>query len=119
MKSRFSIDKIDKGENYSIVAANGYLNQTGGEKLLDECNKLIDEGYKKLIINFEKTPIINSIGMSILFELVEKIKELDGELYFCCLRPAIERTFNIMGITQYSNVVPDEKTAIASIEGSS
>lgn len=112
MQSRFKIDRIDKGKNYAVVATSGYLNQTGGEKLLEECNKLIDEGLKKLIVNFEKTPIINSIGMSILFEIVEKLRELDGALYFCCLRPAIARTFNIMGITRYSTIVPDEETAV-------
>lgn len=115
MKSRFSIDRINKGEDYAIVATNGYLNQTGGEKLLDECNKLIDAGFKKLIVNFEQTPIINSIGMSILFEIVEKLRELEGALYFCNLRSAIARTFSIMGITQYSTIVPDEEAAVAAL----
>lgn len=115
MKSKFSIDRVDKEKEYAIVATNGYLNQTGGEKLLEECNKLINEGYKELIINFEQTPIINSIGMSILFELVERLRELKGTLYFCCLRPAIARTFKIMGITEYSEIFPDEETAVAEL----
>jgi len=50
----------------------------------------------ELRINFEQTPLINSIGMSILFEIVEKLRELEGTLYFCCLKPAIARTFNII-----------------------
>lgn len=115
MKSKFSIERIEREEEYAIIATSGYLNQTGGEKLLKECNKLIDEGYKKLIINLEETPIINSIGMSILFELVERLRELDGTLYFCSLGSAIARTFKIMGITQYSEIFPDEETAVSNI----
>lgn len=115
MKSKFSIERVDKKEEYAIVATSGYLNQAGGEKLLEECNNLIDDGYKSLIMNLEQTPLVNSIGISILFELVEKLRELDGSLYFCNLSSAIARTFKIMGIAQYSEIVPDEKTAVAKI----
>ncbi len=41
--------------------------------------------------------------------------EIDGKLAFCNLTPTIEKTFNIMGLTQYADIYPDEESAIAAM----
>ena len=49
------------------------------------------------------TKIVNSIGISILIEIIEKMLEIDGKLAFCSLTPTIEKTFQIMGLAQYAD----------------
>ena len=41
--------------------------------------------------------------------------EIDGRLAFCSLTPTIEKTFNIMGLTQYASIYSDEETALANL----
>jgi anti-anti-sigma regulatory factor len=41
--------------------------------------------------------------------------EIEGKLAFCNLTPVIEKTFHIMGLTQYAGVYPDEPTAVEAL----
>ena len=48
--------------------------------------------------------MVNSIGVSILIEIIEKLQEVDGKLGYYNLAPIVEKTFTIMGLTKYSTV---------------
>ena len=56
-----------------------------GEKLSEKARELIQSGHTQLVINLEKTTLINSIGISILIEIIEALEERDGTLNFCGL----------------------------------
>ncbi len=65
-----------------------------------------------LLLNLAGTKIVNSIGISILIEIIEKMLEIEGKLAFCDLTPTIEKTFHIMGLAQYAAIYPDEAAAV-------
>jgi len=85
-----------------IMYASGYLNNEGGEKISLEFDKNFEKGLKKVIINLEKIKVVNSIGISFLIEVIEKLNETDGKLIFTNLEPAIEKTLKIMGLFNYA-----------------
>ena len=60
----------------------------------------------------ENSKVVNSIGVSILIEIIEKLQEVDGKLGYYNLAPIVEKTFNIMGLTKYSSVYQTEGEAI-------
>jgi anti-anti-sigma factor len=68
-----------------------------------------------LLLNLKGTKIVNSIGISILIEIIEKMLEIDGKLAFCSLTPTIDKTFHIMGLAQYAGVYSDEEAAVAEL----
>ena len=103
---------VDRREGLAVVYTEGYINNQGGEEIARVAYKLIDEGYKVLLLNLAGTKIVNSIGISILIEIIEKMIEIDGRLGFCCLTPTIEKTFHIMGLSQYARIFPDEPRAV-------
>ncbi len=74
-------------------------------------------GCGTLLIDLEGTRIINSIGVSILLEIMEKLIEESGRLAFCSLTPTISKTFEIMGLVQYATIYPDQQAARADLEG--
>ena len=86
---------------------------SAGYKAMALEKQLLDEGYKTLLLNLAGTNIVNSIGISILIEIIEKMIEIDGKLGFCCRTPTIEKTFHIMGLAQYAPIYSDEATAVA------
>ena len=92
----------------SIVRTDGYINNLGAERIEQECDALIQEGYRKLVINFEKSPIINSMGLSILIGIIEKILEIRGVLAFTDLTPVNAETMEIMGLTEYARIFHTE-----------
>lgn len=106
---RLSTD-ILSGE-VGVIAAAGYINNEGGQAIADAANDLLGKGVRKLLIDLEGTRIINSIGVSILLEIMEKLLEDEGRLAFCNLTPTIAKTFEIMGLVQYAAIYPDRHTA--------
>jgi anti-anti-sigma factor len=104
---------VDRRDGLAVIYTEGYINNQGGEEIAREAYKLLDEGYKQLLLNLAGTKIVNSIGISILIEIIEKMLEIDGKLGFCCLTPTIEKTFHIMGLAQYAPIFKDEEAAVA------
>jgi anti-anti-sigma factor len=104
---------VERREGIAVIYTDGYINNQGGEEIARVAYQLIDEGYRNLVLNLEKTKIVNSIGISILIEIIEKMLEIDGRLGFCHLTPTIHKTFHIMGLAQYTTIYPDEASALA------
>jgi anti-anti-sigma regulatory factor len=68
----------------------------------------METGKKLFLINLENSKVVNSIGVSILIEIIEKLQDVDGKLGYYNLAPIVEKTFNIMGLTKYSTVYYSE-----------
>ena len=106
---------LDRRGALAVVFTEGYINNQGGEEIARVAYELIEDGVKILLLNLQGTKIVNSIGISILIEIIEKMIEIDGKLAFCNLTPTIEKTFHIMGLAQYAGVYPDEEAAVADL----
>jgi anti-anti-sigma factor len=97
---------------YAILRTDGYVNNLGGEKIAEQANQLIDEGFRYLVLNLEKSQVVNSIGISILIEVIERmVEEEGGRIGFCHLTKTIAKTFQIMGLTQYAQIYDNEADA--------
>jgi anti-anti-sigma factor len=108
---------VDRRDGLAVIYTEGYINNQGGEEIAKAAYKLLDEGFKVLLLNLAGTKIVNSIGISILIEIIEKMIEIDGKLGFCCLTPTIEKTFHIMGLAQYAPIFDSEERAVAQLRG--
>ncbi len=100
------------GDGLGLIAAAGYINNEGGQAVADAATDLVGRGCTSLLIDLEGTRIINSIGVSILLEIMEKLMEDEGALAFCNLTPTIAKTFEIMGLDQYARVYLDRDAAV-------
>jgi len=104
-------------DDVAVVYTEGYINNQGGEEIARVAGDLISAGERKLLLNLGGTKIVNSIGISILIEIIEKMLEIDGRLAFCNLTPTIEKTFHIMGLTQYATIFESEERAVRELAG--
>jgi anti-anti-sigma factor len=108
---------VDRRDGLAVIYTEGYINNQGGEEIARAAYKLLDEGFKVLLLNLAGTKIVNSIGISILIEIIEKMIEIGGTLGFCCLTPTIDKTFHIMGLAQYAPIFDTEEHALADLRG--
>ena len=76
---------VKEVDNVVVLATDGYLNNIGGEKISEICDEYLDKGKNMFLINLEKSTVVNSIGVSILIEIIEKLQEVDGRLAYCNL----------------------------------
>ena len=107
---RVSVDR--RGTSGAILYTKGYINNVGGEEIANRAYELMDEEVRSLLLNLRETKIVNSIGISILIEIIEKMIDKGGKIGFCCLTPVIHKTFQIMGLANYAAIFSDEETAL-------
>lgn len=109
---------VERRGDVAIFWTDGYINNQGGEEIAREAYSELEKGARALVMNLEKTRIVNSIGISILIEVLEKVMERKAVLAFCGLTPTIDKTFRIMGLAQYAAIYPSEDEALRAVAGS-
>ena len=102
---------VERKPNGAILYTKGYINNVGGEEIANRAYELMDGGVRTLLLNLRETKIVNSIGISILIEIIEKMMEKGGRIAFCCLTPVIHKTFQIMGLANYAQIFSNEEEA--------
>lgn len=98
-----------------VLRTEGYVNNLGGEEIANRCYRFMEQGHRHFVINLAGSKVVNSIGISILIEIIEKIIETKGLLAFCGLTPTIAKTFHIMGLAQYSTLHDSEEHAVSTL----
>ena len=104
--------KVREQDGVIVLNTNGYLNNFGGEQIASVCLQKISEGKRKFLVNLEKTEMVNSIGVSILIEVIEELQSVNGKIAYCNLVPIVEKTFNIMVISKYAKIHSNEEEAL-------
>jgi anti-anti-sigma factor len=110
MVTDFNLTSEVKGDSL-IMKTSGYINNTAGEQISDEYTKN-KASVKKVIMDLNDSKVVNSIGISYLIEIIEKLNESSGKLYFTNMDPTIEKTFNIMGLFQFAEKVDSVDDAL-------
>jgi len=110
---------IERRDGLAVIYTDGYINNQGGEQIAKHASELMASGERALLLNLARTKIVNSIGISILIEVLENMIERDGQLAFCDLTPTIEKTFHIMGLAQYAGIYEDEESAVKGLNSPS
>ncbi|HVR38089.1 MAG TPA: STAS domain-containing protein [Thermoanaerobaculia bacterium] len=103
---------VDRRPNGAILYTKGYINNVGGEEIANRAYELMDQDVRLLLLNLRETKIVNSIGISILIEIIEKMSDKGGKISFCSLTPVINKTFQIMGLANYAQIFNDEDSAL-------
>jgi anti-anti-sigma factor len=101
----------------AVIHPQGYLNNLAGESLVQECNRFVESGTQKIVLNFGETDFINSIGVSLLLGIIERLRECGGALCFSNLSSAHKDTFEMLGITKYILVFGREEEALKHLNG--
>ena len=101
MEQQFSLTS-EVRDNRLIILTSGYVNNVGGEAIAEEFNRHFENGVKHVVINLEKSKVVNSIGMSFLIEIIEKLQDVEGRLVFTNLDSAVEKMLAIMGIFKFA-----------------
>ena len=93
-----------------MVIATGWT--VGGEATAKEFYKHFQPNVKQAVLNLAQSKVVNSIGMSFLLEIIEKLQEVDGKLVFTNLDPAVDKMLTIMGLFTFAGKAPDVEEAL-------
>ena len=102
---------IERHEDYAILRPSGYLNALAGDQIDKVCAELLENGSHYIILNFKDVSMVNTIGISILVGIIEKVLEHNGFLYFTALAPTDRRIFEVLNLTTVALIFDTDEEA--------
>ena len=96
----------------TVLAFEGKLDTLTSPDAEQQLTRLIEEGEKRFLVNFEKLDYINSAGLCVLLVAAKQLKEIDGELRICSLNGVVQEVFDISGFTTILAVTKTEPEAL-------
>ena len=99
----------------AIIYPGEYLNQLRGEIIELQCQEYLQDGIRHLVINFAETELINSIGISILLDVIDAVKAVDGTLVLTNLNDANRELFEMLGLLSQISIAETELGALQSL----
>ena len=81
MSETFEIDVKREGD-VGVIGTQGYISGKDAEPVADASKKLMGEGVGALVLNLAGSPVANSMGISILIEVIEEARESDIRVAF-------------------------------------
>ena len=100
----------------AIIYASDYLNKLSGERIERECQHQLESGCRALIINFQNTELVNSIGVSVLMGVIDAAEQNKARLIFCDVNSQSASLFEMLGLTKHVQIAKDETEALSWIE---
>ncbi|HQT97233.1 MAG: STAS domain-containing protein [Desulfobacteria bacterium] len=100
-----------------VVCVGGYLNSLLGEEVEKVVRARLDDGGRRILLNFEGTRLVNSIGISFVIGIVERVMELEGRMAFCELSRINCDLFRVTGLAKYVRSFDTEKEALDYLAG--
>src|SRR6185436_21100529 len=104
-------------ENAAVIYPGIYLNQLRGESIETQCQELLAGGIRNIVINFEETELINSIGISILLGVIESVNHSRGTLVLSNLNASNRELFEMLGLMSHVEMLDTEEVALAKLSG--
>jgi anti-anti-sigma factor len=95
------IESVRTDDNRAIVFAGDYLNKLSGEQIERECRRKLNEGCTELVVNFSKTEIVNSIGVSILLGVIDSARGTGARVVFSDVKEETVELFDMLGLTRH------------------
>ena len=92
------------GNKTAVVFAGDYLNKLTGEQVERECRQRLNEGCTELIVNFSRTEIVNSIGVSILLGVIDSAANAGAKVVFSDVNEDTVELFDMLGVSKHAVV---------------
>lgn len=92
-----------EGEVATVVAGD-YLNKVMGEQIERDCRERLRDGCTELVIDFSRTEIVNSIGVSILLGVIDSAADTGARVVFSDVNENTVELFEMLGLTRHVEI---------------
>lgn len=88
----------------SVIFAGDYLNKLTGEQIEYECRRRLETGCRELVVDFSKTELVNSVGISILLGVIDIAASNGAKVVFSDMNESTVELFDMLGLTKHVTV---------------
>ena len=100
-----------------VVSVGGYLNSLLGEEVEKVVRADLEGGGRRILLKFGGTRLVNSIGISFVIGIVEKVMEREGRMAFCEVSRINRDLFQVTGLAKFVRSFETEKEALDYLAG--
>jgi anti-anti-sigma factor len=87
-----------------VIFAGDYLNKLAGEQIEYECRRRLETGCKELVVDFSKTELVNSVGISILLGVIDIASNNGAKVIFSDVKEDTIELFDMLGLTKHVTI---------------
>lgn len=91
----------------------GRIDSATGPVFEKEVLQQIDEGQRRVLLDFTDLVYISSAGLRIILLAAKRMKSVGGRLALCSLNPQIAEVFEISGFSRILDVQPTRDAALS------
>jgi anti-anti-sigma factor len=104
-------------EGTLVVSLTGYLNGSLGTEAERLAEAALDGGGTKILLNFEGTRLVNSVGISSVLNVADRVQEKGGTMALCSLSRMNRELFQMTGVVRKVKTFDSESDALAWLRG--
>ena len=95
-----------------IFAIQGKLDSQTSKTFEGRLLPPIEQGNKKILVDFSEMDYISSAGLRVLLLAVRKLSDGNGKIALCALKPPIKNVFDIAGFSAVFPIFPSPTEAL-------
>lgn len=104
--------RMEKVNDIMIVVLGGEINVSNANEAKSKFAKLLQDGEKKILVDFEKVVFIDSSGLAVLIEMVQRLGKVNGKLRLCNVNRKIKGIFEIVKIHKLISIYDNRQAAL-------
>ena len=95
-----------------VVNLQGDLDAFTVQRVKTQLTQFIENGYRKIVVNFSRVRYINSTSIGVLIGRLRELKKYHGELALAELSDRVNRVITLVGGKKLFNIFNTESEAI-------
>jgi anti-sigma B factor antagonist len=104
-------------DEYRILPLEGEIDLHISPQIAVALREIIQEKPRKVVVDLSKVGYIDSSGLAVLIEGMQKVEAYGGKLYLVALRENVRAVFETMRLDQAFRILPDVAAARATEGG--
>lgn len=107
--------KESEKDGITVLAPEGELNLHTNASLRSAFDALYDKGVRKMVIDFDKVTYIDSVGLALMIEMLQRLGQNNGTLALANMGDKVKYLFEVAKIDMMLSIFQSRNDAIASM----
>ena len=100
------------GSSITVIRFTGDITSTS-QAAVTGTYEALPESAKRILLDFSKVEYLNSSGIALVIQMMIAASKKSQTIVTFGLNPHFRKVFTMVGITKYTSLHPDEKSACA------
>lgn len=100
-------------EGVTVIKIEGNLDTQTSPAAQEELERIVEDGARKLLIDFADLAYISSAGLRVLLATAKKLTTEQGEMRMCNMNDVVKEVFEVSGFSTIFKVFPTDTEAMS------